>query len=133
MLKMSVLFDACSDVRRRQKEMHAFHSNLFSPVSRQMNASPLKVSLRLVPSGGSLTTASSSSSNGTLAVSNSARRLDVLRSCIANIFDNKISDAKKTFPSVMSTLKTRQARLVLVEELAARKASTQVRRKTLKF
>ena len=94
-----------------------------------MNASPVKVSLRLVPSGGDLAASSPNGNNngGTLAVvSNSARRLDVLRGCVSNIFENKISDAKKTFPSVMSTLKTRQARLVLVEELAARKTSTQV-------
>ena len=95
-----------------------------------MNASPgpaTPSSKRLVPNGGDLSSHNTiNNANGTLVVSNSARRLDVLRSCIANIFDNKISDAKKTFPSVMSTLKTRQARLVLVEELAARKTSTQV-------
>ena len=66
-----------------------------------------------------------SDQNNTLCmtVANSARRLDVLRSCIASIFENRISDAKKTFPSVMSTLKTKLARLVLVEELASRKGS----------
>ena len=38
---------------------------------------------------------------------NSARRLEVLRSCIANIFENKISDAKKSFPAVIRTLKSK--------------------------
>jgi myotubularin-related protein 5/13 len=64
-------------------------------------------------------------SNATLA-SNSARRLGVLRSCIGSIFENKIADAKKTFPAVISALKTKQARLALVEELAARKTGPQV-------
>jgi myotubularin-related protein 5/13 len=35
------------------------------------------------------------------------RRLEVLRSCITNIFENKISDAKKSFPAVMRTLKSK--------------------------
>ena len=38
-------------------------------------------------------------------VPNSARKLEVLRTCISNIFENKISDAKKTFPAVIRTLK----------------------------
>ncbi|KAI5733488.1 hypothetical protein M8J76_012488 [Diaphorina citri] len=50
-------------------------------------------------------------------VSNSARRLEVLRSCINCIFDNKISDARKTFPAVLRALKTRAARLALCTEL----------------
>ena len=61
----------------------------------------------------------------TLAL-NSARRLGVLRSCIASIFENKIADAKKTFPAVISALKAKQARLALVEELEARKTGAQV-------
>lgn len=40
-------------------------------------------------------------------VPNSARRLEVLRSCITNIFENKISDAKKTFPAVIRALKSK--------------------------
>ncbi len=53
----------------------------------------------------------------------SARRLGVLRSCIASILDNKISDAKKTFPAVISALKARQARLALCRELELHKGS----------
>ena len=90
-----------------------------------MNTPPRDTPLRLVPNS-SLNPTSKNNHTSTLTVSNNARRLDVLRTCIANIFDNKISDAKKTFPSVMSTLKTRSARLVLVEELGMRKTSTQV-------
>ena len=50
-------------------------------------------------------------------MSNSARRLQVLRRCIYLIFDNKIAEARKTFPAVLSALKTRQARLALCSEL----------------
>ena len=62
----------------------------------------------------------SSSSSGLMP--QSARRLGVLRDCIAAIFENKISDAKKTFPAVISALKTRQSRVALCEELAAHKS-----------
>ncbi|KAF4533047.1 hypothetical protein B566_EDAN002610 [Ephemera danica] len=51
-------------------------------------------------------------------VTNSARRLEVLRNCINCIFDNKISDARKTFPAVLRALKSKQARLALCTELA---------------
>ena len=50
-------------------------------------------------------------------MSNSARRLLVLRRCIYLIFDNKIAEARKTFPAVLSALKSRQARLALCSEL----------------
>lgn len=70
-------------------------------------------------------------------VSNSARRLEVkifnnhylicnfsflfyyqvLRNCINCIFENKISDARKTFPAVLRALKSKQARLALCNEL----------------
>ena len=42
----------------------------------------------------------------------------MLRNCIASIFENKIADAKKTFPAVLSALKSRQARIALCDELA---------------
>ncbi len=51
----------------------------------------------------------------------SARRLEVLRRCIASIFENKIADAKKTFPAVVGALKARQARLALCRELELHK------------
>ena len=50
-------------------------------------------------------------------MSNSARRLQVLRRCIYLIFDNKVAEARKTFPAVLGALKTRQARLALCTEL----------------
>ena len=48
-----------------------------------------------------------------LLVTNSAQRLKVLRNCIGNIFENKIIDAKKTFPAVIRALKSKAARLAL--------------------
>ena len=57
---------------------------------------------------------------------NSARRLEVLRNCVTSIFDNKIADAKKTFPAVLSALKSRQARIALCHELASHKSGNQV-------
>ncbi|XP_026287376.1 myotubularin-related protein 13 isoform X1 [Frankliniella occidentalis] len=51
-------------------------------------------------------------------VSNSARRLEVLRNCINCIFENKISDARKSFPAVTRALKSKAARLALCTELA---------------
>ncbi|CAL8081456.1 unnamed protein product [Orchesella dallaii] len=51
-------------------------------------------------------------------VDNSARRLEVLRHCIGCIFDNKISDARKTFHAVTRALKSHTAKLVLCSELS---------------
>ncbi|XP_017780101.1 PREDICTED: myotubularin-related protein 13 isoform X2 [Nicrophorus vespilloides] len=51
-------------------------------------------------------------------LSNSARRLEVLRSCVNCIFENKISDARKTFPAVLRALQSKAARLALCNELA---------------
>ncbi|EDW84800.1 uncharacterized protein Dwil_GK14310 [Drosophila willistoni] len=51
------------------------------------------------------------------AVHNSVRRLEVLRTCVAYIFENRIADARKLLPAVMRTLKHRDARLILCREL----------------
>ncbi|XP_011302109.1 myotubularin-related protein 13 isoform X1 [Fopius arisanus] len=51
-------------------------------------------------------------------VSNSARRLEVLRNCVNCIFENKISDARKTFPAVLRALKSKAARLALCMEFS---------------
>lgn len=74
-------------------------------------------------------------------VSNSARRLEVcvslfkkpfplikqtifvvhvqvLRNCVNCIFENKISDARKTFPAVLRALQSKAARLALCNELS---------------
>ncbi|OXA58822.1 Myotubularin-related protein 13 [Folsomia candida] len=52
-------------------------------------------------------------------VDNSARRLEVLRTCIAYIFDNKISDARKSFHAVTRALKSQSAKMVLCQELGS--------------
>lgn len=41
-----------------------------------------------------------------------------MRNCVNCIFENKISDARKTFPAVLRALKCRAARLALCTELA---------------
>ncbi|XP_039436960.1 myotubularin-related protein 13 isoform X2 [Culex pipiens pallens] len=51
-------------------------------------------------------------------VNNSARKLEVLKTCISCIFDNKITEARKSFPAVLRILKQRDARLTLCRELA---------------
>jgi myotubularin-related protein 5/13 len=82
--------------------------------------------MKLVPMGLQLSGNMNGDGNVTL-LPNSARRLEVLRNCIMSIFENKISDAKKTFPAVIGALKTRQARVALCDELAAHKSGNQVR------
>ncbi|CAB3984119.1 Myotubularin-related 13 [Paramuricea clavata] len=48
------------------------------------------------------------------------RKLEVLHDCVAYIFENKISEARKALPSVQRALKSRGAQLALCQELAAR-------------
>lgn len=69
---------------------------------------------RIVPMGPHLQCIS----DGRPIVNNTARRLEVLRTCINCIFENKIADARKSFPAVMRILKQRDARLTLCRELA---------------
>ncbi|XP_048526749.1 myotubularin-related protein 13 isoform X3 [Dendroctonus ponderosae] len=57
-------------------------------------------------------------------VSNSARRLEVLKNCVSCIFENKISDARKTFPAVLRALQSKQARLALCNELSQQVSGT---------
>lgn len=57
-------------------------------------------------------------SDGRSIVNNTVRRLEVLKTCVNCIFDNKIADARKSFPAVMRTLKQRDARLTLCRELS---------------
>ncbi|XP_071510955.1 LOW QUALITY PROTEIN: myotubularin-related protein 13-like [Diadema antillarum] len=52
-------------------------------------------------------------------INNSARRLEVLKTCINFIFENKILDARRLFPAVMRSLKSRVARQALLHELEA--------------
>ena len=87
---------------------------IFSRLSSPRPAQP-----RIVPSGGHLV----ATTNSILAAGgggNSARRLEVLRNCIQCIFENKISEARKSFPAVVRALKARVARLALCSELGQR-------------
>ncbi|KAJ8911049.1 hypothetical protein NQ315_004696 [Exocentrus adspersus] len=69
---------------------------------------------RIVPMGSNI----SNLNDNKNVVSNSARRLEVLRNCINCIFENKISDARKTFPAVLRALQSKEARLALCNELS---------------
>ncbi|XP_076328826.1 myotubularin-related protein 13-like isoform X2 [Tachypleus tridentatus] len=69
---------------------------------------------RVVPMG----TPISSFQDGKAVITNSARRLEVIRNCINCIFENKISDARKTLPAVLRALKNKTSRLALTQELA---------------
>ncbi|XP_063782724.1 myotubularin-related protein 5 isoform X2 [Pseudophryne corroboree] len=51
------------------------------------------------------------------ALSNSNRRLEVVRNCISYIFENKMLEAKKLQPAVLRALKGRAARQCLTQEL----------------
>lgn len=46
--------------------------------------------------------------------------LQVLKNCVNCIFENKIADARKTFPGVIRALKSKVARLALCTELSQR-------------
>ncbi|XP_038054357.1 myotubularin-related protein 13-like isoform X3 [Patiria miniata] len=59
----------------------------------------------------------SSFENRMNVINNSARRLEVLRTCLGHIFDNRILDAKKLFPAVLRSLKSRVTRLALFRQL----------------
>lgn len=48
---------------------------------------------------------------------NSARKLEVMRKCINSIFENKIHDARKSLNAVILSLRIKQTRLALCEEL----------------
>uniref|UniRef100_A0AAQ4RN63 SET binding factor 2 n=1 Tax=Gasterosteus aculeatus aculeatus TaxID=481459 RepID=A0AAQ4RN63_GASAC len=52
------------------------------------------------------------------SVFNSARRLEVVRSCISFIFDNKTLETEKALPAALRALKSKAARHCLTEELS---------------
>ncbi|XP_044003006.1 myotubularin-related protein 13 isoform X2 [Aphidius gifuensis] len=91
-------------------------------IDEGLNKNNLKLTLsslrplhpRIVPSGPHISIVHDTRN----LVSNSARRLEVLRNCVNCIFDNKISDARKTFPAVLRALKNKTARLALCMELS---------------
>ncbi|CAH2240137.1 jg6391 [Pararge aegeria aegeria] len=72
---------------------------------------------RIIPPGASPTGAVEHTQ---LLLTNSARRLEVLRSCIAAIFECRYADARKSFPGVLRALRAPSARSALVRDLAAR-------------
>ena len=81
------------------------------------NAKALKQDVpQFVPIGPS--TSLMSDANSLHPITNSARRLEVMKNCIKCIFENKITDAKKTFPAVLRALKNNSARLALAHELS---------------
>ncbi|XP_069479762.1 myotubularin-related protein 13 isoform X2 [Ambystoma mexicanum] len=51
------------------------------------------------------------------SVFNSARRLEVVRSCITHIFENKMLETEKTLPAALRALKGKAARHCLTQEL----------------
>ena len=110
--------DLLEDITRQGVEVHLKEVKAF-----EVNSSDL-VQKKLVPMGTSRVLNEDSPARTKLP--NSARKLEVLRNCIACIFENKIADAKKTFPAVLSALKSRAARLALCEELAMHKSGNQV-------
>jgi myotubularin-related protein 5/13 len=71
---------------------------------------------RIVPKGPSVF----GSTESQPLVTNSARRLEVLRNCVLYIFESKITEARKVCPAVLRALKSKSARLVLCEELKLR-------------
>ncbi|XP_072945453.1 myotubularin-related protein 5 [Epargyreus clarus] len=72
---------------------------------------------RIIPPGAPPTGAADQSQ---LLLTNSARRLEVLRACIAAIFESRYADARKSFPAVLRALRAPAARAALVRDLAAR-------------
>ncbi|XP_012927892.1 myotubularin-related protein 5 isoform X4 [Heterocephalus glaber] len=67
-----------------------------------------------VPSGSPMTAIAERSSGPHI---NSARRLEVVRSCISCVFEGKMLEAKKLLPAVLRALKGRAARRCLAQEL----------------
>uniref|UniRef100_A0ABM5GLA0 Myotubularin-related protein 5 isoform X2 n=1 Tax=Pogona vitticeps TaxID=103695 RepID=A0ABM5GLA0_9SAUR len=68
----------------------------------------------MVPSGPPLETLLERSG---LVLANSARRLEVVRSCIAYVFESKMLEAKRLLPAVLRAMKSRAARQCLTQEL----------------
>ncbi|XP_042323603.1 myotubularin-related protein 5 [Sceloporus undulatus] len=68
----------------------------------------------MVPSGPPLGTLMERSG---LVLANSARRLEVVRNCIAYVFESKMLEAKRLLPAVLRAMKSRSARQCLTQEL----------------
>ncbi|KAL0879617.1 hypothetical protein ABMA27_003336 [Loxostege sticticalis] len=57
---------------------------------------------------------------GQMLVTNSARRLEVVRGCVSAIFECRYADARKSFPAVLRALRAHAARAALLRDLAQR-------------
>ncbi|MPC33192.1 Myotubularin-related protein 13 [Portunus trituberculatus] len=98
-----------------RQEQHDCRKMLENIQVKQLKKLPQKAGQpRIVPMGPHI----SSLQSGRGIVSSSARRLEVMRNCVNCIFENKISDARKTFPAVLRALKSKAARLALCTELS---------------
>ncbi|CAF1202768.1 unnamed protein product, partial [Didymodactylos carnosus] len=72
--------------------------------------------------------------NGRTDLSQSARRLEVLKQCVGYIFNDKIADAKKTSGAVFYSLKSHEdARIALCVELASYKKQNKPRLNNQQF
>lgn len=91
------------------------HNNASQSSVRYPPGVPKVIHPRLVPMGQKILDLLDS--RQVQLVDNSARRLEVLRNCIDCIFENKISDARKTFHAVTRALKDHTAKLALCQEL----------------
>ncbi|KAJ8396732.1 hypothetical protein AAFF_G00015700 [Aldrovandia affinis] len=85
-------------------------------LAKQHSASPATRPERkcLVPAGSPVVSIMGKMSS----VFNSARRLEVVRSCIAFIFDSKTLETEKTLPAALRALKGKAARQCLTDELS---------------
>ena len=83
-------------------------------MTQSLSAQQKSLTKQLVPFGAKL---NSISSNESTIMNNSAKRLEVMKNCITCIFENRITDARKTFPAVLRALKNKFARLALAQEL----------------
>ncbi|XP_031443028.1 myotubularin-related protein 13 isoform X2 [Clupea harengus] len=89
---------------------------LSEATSRQQGAPPTTRTDRkcVVPAGPAVVPISGKSSS----VFNSARRLEVVRSCISYIFNKQTLETQKTLPAALRALKGKAARQCLTEELS---------------
>ena len=93
------------------------NENIKKEMTMTRRMSNKNVNVRIVPMGTPISAVNDIFGANDI-ITNSARRLEVMRNCINCIFENKISDARKTFPAVLRALKTKNARLALCQELA---------------
>ncbi|CAG9571879.1 unnamed protein product [Danaus chrysippus] len=100
------------------RAVHAVMRDLAARNTSSVKMSSLRLPApRIIPPGASPTGAVEHTQ---LILTNSARRLEVLRSCIAAIFECRYADARKSLPGVVRALRAPAARAALVRDLAVR-------------